>query len=381
MPGDISERPSLLVVSDTAMWRTNGPVAAFEPVVKEIEEIAHLFAKIYWIGFEYNNGQISQNARAFKELDIEFILLKRVGGPGIVNKWKILLSLPRFLLIIIRAIARADVIHTRGPSVPALIAIIISMFDQRKIYWHKYAGNWIEKKPALSYRFQRWLLRRNKKAKITINGKWDDLPDQFLNFANPCFTELEYMISASSIDHKNFSEGFILCFVGHLAEFKGCGRIIEALELISQPELIDKFIIVGDGPQKAELQMKARDAKIKIEFTGYLNKQGVKEIFKIAHLNILPSETEGFPKVIAEGGSYGCIPIVTKISSIDQILSEAHNGFLLKRNSPKEIAEKIEQFMATPTEKKILLSKNVITAVRDFSYERYASRVEQEILN
>ncbi len=53
MSENISKRPDLLIVSDTAVYiMTHGEYLAFEPVVREIENFAHLFENITWIAFK-----------------------------------------------------------------------------------------------------------------------------------------------------------------------------------------------------------------------------------------------------------------------------------------------------------------------------------------
>ena len=46
---------------------------------------------------------------------------------------------------------------------------------------------------------------------------------------------------------------------------------------------------------------------------------------------VLPSYSEGFPKVIAEAMNFGCIPIVSDISCIRQYIINGKNGFLINQ--------------------------------------------------
>ena len=57
------------------------------------------------------------------------------------------------------------------------------------------------------------------------------------------------------------------------------------------------------------------------------------KIYAKSHLIILPTKSEGFPKVIAEASAFGCIPIVTNIEPINQIVINRKNGILL--DAPK----------------------------------------------
>ena len=56
MQKHLSERPNLLIVSATPMrFSKDVGYEAFEPVVREIENMKHLFKNITWIGYNYNN--------------------------------------------------------------------------------------------------------------------------------------------------------------------------------------------------------------------------------------------------------------------------------------------------------------------------------------
>ena len=51
MYGDLPKYATLLVISDTAVFKRDGKAYGFGPVVKEIDAMLHLFKEITWIGF------------------------------------------------------------------------------------------------------------------------------------------------------------------------------------------------------------------------------------------------------------------------------------------------------------------------------------------
>ena len=72
----------------------------------------------------------------------------------------------------------------------------------------------------------------------------------------------------------------------------------------------------------------AKDIDVDILFHGFVNRKRLFNIFSKSHFIVLPSQSEGFPKVIAEASNFGCIPIVSNVGSISQYIKDQENGFL-----------------------------------------------------
>ena len=95
---------------------------------------------------------------------------------------------------------------------------------------------------------------------------------------------------------------------------------------------------------------------------------------------IFPSKSEGFPKVLAEASSFGCIPIISPISSITNYINETEsNGIVLKNLSSNEI---IETIMRLDQDRHHLknIAVNAINTARGFTYERYNKKIKKQFI-
>jgi glycosyltransferase involved in cell wall biosynthesis len=54
---------------------------------------------------------------------------------------------------------------------------------------------------------------------------------------------------------------------------------------------------------------------------------------------VLPSESEGWPKAIAEGMFWGCVPVATKVSCVPFMLDYGKRGVLLDIDLEKDILQ------------------------------------------
>ena len=251
-----------------------------------------------------------------------------VSKRGVINKVSVLFNYPVFAFHILRHFFSASHVHTRGPSHPAIIGILLSYLNTKKVFWHKFAGNWSHPNPPFTYRLQRKLLKsvncRNVYA--TVNGDWDR-SKHIVPFENPCLTNDDRAMGAEVALKKSFIPPFSFCFAGRVEAEKGIFRLIKAIEHYPDPALIEKIEIVGDGVGMAELKKLAAKLPFPVTIHGSLTRKALFEIFMRNHFFVLPSDSEGFPKVIAEAANFGCIPIVSDVSCIGQYVN-GNNGYL-----------------------------------------------------
>jgi glycosyltransferase involved in cell wall biosynthesis len=64
---------------------------------------------------------------------------------------------------------------------------------------------------------------------------------------------------------------------------------------------------------------------------------------------ILPSDSEGWPKAIAEGMFWGCVPLATAVSCVPFMLDEGKRGVLLTMDLEKD-AKQTATLLNTPTD-------------------------------
>jgi glycosyltransferase involved in cell wall biosynthesis len=376
MLGNLS-KSTFLVVSDTAMYAEAGIIYAYEPVVRELESIASLFDSIVWLG-----SRIEAKAGNLVQVDINKI--KCVVLPSVRRKkfnfLFVLAGYVSFLFYLLKYIPKATHIHTRGPSHPALLAILFSFFDKRKQYWHKYAGNWITDNLPVTYKLQRSLLRKitHGNIRITVNGQWHEANKRIMAFENPCMYEAERLVAVAVTKQKKFSEPLNLVFVGDLTKKKGILELMECVEQGNIPSVFKEIYIVGDGELYHELKLRAAKINyISIILTGKLNRAELNLIYSKCHILILPSSAEGFPKVIAEGAAYGCVPVVTDISSLSQYIEDGKSGFLMKNNTAQTIGETLKRISLVDDLEQV--SKAVVPICDKFTYEYFRDRIQNEI--
>ena len=217
-------------------------------------------------------------------------------------------------------------------------------------------------------------------CKVTINGNWEGQKKHILSFENPCFTDEELEIARLISVEKKYNEKLNICFVGRIEADKGVLIILELMEKLKDVLQIGNFYIVGDGTKKNIIKEEIKKVDINVTITGWLPRQELNQIYTKCHLIILPSyASEGFPKVIAEAASFGCIPIVCNQSSIGQYIKNNISGILLNDLSSDELKELLLGLIEN-RRKLVSINKEVAKWIFLFTYSRYVNRIKSEII-
>ncbi len=370
----------LLVVSDTSMCQDKDNQYAFGPVVKELEALT-TFKTIVWIGF--NRGGIGQNKSLvqLKKGNIKLILLPSSGGHNVLHKAFVLLLYPLYCFVILKEVLSSKYIHVRAPSNPAVITMVLSWCFPTKKFWFKYAGNWVGE-ASWFYKCQRKLLKYlGANSKVTVNGNWENQSKHILAFENPCLNQTDRINGQHICEQKKMSDKINYCFVGGMNTNKGVDKIIEVLETMAKNDKFGTFHIVGGGELLEPLQLKAKTFSHKVVFHGFLAKDDICEVYEKCHYIVLPSKSEGFPKVIGEAMNYGCVPIVSDISCIGQYVQHNTNGLLIHPITTQQLQEQLMTSLFIEQKQfKTMMMYNYNLAEK-FTYEYYEERIVNDIFN
>ncbi|WP_130860460.1 glycosyltransferase family 4 protein [Gracilibacillus phocaeensis] len=136
----------------------------------------------------------------------------------------------------------------------------------------------------------------------------------------------------------------ILLFAGAINKRKGIHNLLEALENSSDNDNMS-YTFIFCGPILENINFEERieqlnmNPNIDIYFMG--NVENINEYMKISNIFVLPSYSEGLPNVLLEAAASGLALISTDIGGSRDIVDDNKNGFLVQKNNPHELAEKI----------------------------------------
>jgi glycosyltransferase involved in cell wall biosynthesis len=212
---------------------------------------------------------------------------------------------------------------------------------------------------------------------VTINGKWQDQPAHCLSFENPCLDDHNLDEGREAVRLKGLTPPYTICFSGRLESAKGVNRILEALAKMTDKSVIKVVHFIGDGSERSYFEDRAKLISIQCLFHGFLQREQVFKILKESDFFVFPSLSEGFPKVVAEAANFGCIPVVSNVSSIPQYINEA-NGFVW--DVSKDFNTFFQQVFLNSVENLKERAEQSNNLAPLFTYTRYVERLKYEIL-
>lgn len=130
--------------------------------------------------------------------------------------------------------------------------------------------------------------------------------------------------------------------------------------------------VVGDGPERKKLEQQAKGLGLQhVSFEGF---QSPKPYYERASILILTSEYEGFPLVLAEGMSFGVVPVVYgSYSAVYDIIKHKENGMIVQPQNGKfevnEMAKQLAFVMENESKRNEMAQNAMLTSRRDYSLE------------
>ena len=309
---------------------TNGEYFAYAPYIREMRLWFKHVEEVEIVAPVNRNKEMSAS-EAYRHDKLTFNPVPALDLLNLRNTIRTLFLLPKVFYNTLAAMNRADHLHLRCPGNIGLIASICQVFFPGKSKSAKYAGNWDPKaKQPWSYNLQKWLLSNTfltRNMTVLVYGDW---PGKSVNI-KPFFTASFSEIEIDKTKEKSFEGPFTFLFVGNLVPGKQALRAIQMICKLKETGVLSRLEIYGDGTEREKLELYCKGNQLEqlVEFKGNRSLEELKKAYEKAHFVILPSKSEGWPKALAEGMFYGCIPIATPVSCVPWMLGNGSRGILL----------------------------------------------------
>ncbi len=140
----------------------------------------------------------------------------------------------------------------------------------------------------------------------------------------------------------------LIGIVGRLVPVKNHALFLEAAAKIRQQQPDARFVIVGDGELRAELeaQIDALGLRDAAQITGWIT--DVAPIYSDLDVLVISSVNEGTPVTVIEAISAGCPVVATTVGGLPDLLDQGRLGVLVPSGDADGLAEAILDTVRQP---------------------------------
>lgn len=310
---------------------------AYAPYVREMNIWAKQVDKLIIVAPESKFGKTPIDI-SYEHDKIEFIPIESFDVLSLKAVLKTILETPKICWQIYSAMKKADHIHLRCPGNIGLLGSLVQILFPNKTKTAKYAGNWDPKsKQPWTYRLQKWILSNpflTRNMQVLVYGEWEGSSKNIKPFFTATYNETDIL----PIIHKDFKSKINFIFVGVLVSGKNSLYAIQLVEILYKKGFDVALALYGEGVERKKLEEYISQNNLGniISLEGNQTQDTVKKAYEKSHFVILPSESEGWPKAIAEGMFWGCLPVATKVSCVPFMLDYGNRGVLLDIDLEKD---------------------------------------------
>ena len=336
--------------------------------------------------------------------NLRFCKVSEFNITTVSNVFIALFKLPKVFSTVYSAMSQADHIHLRCPGNMGLIGALVQILFPKKTKTAKYAGNWDPKaKQPFTYKLQRWILSNTfltKNMQVLVYGGWDNQTKNIKPFFTATYSEseilnLEFRIqnewslraesrtTEKSLDSARLDKIEIdlpptsFLFVGTLSKGKQPLYAIQLVEALCRQGKKVQLDLYGEGVLRTDLERYISENKLEniISLKGNQSKETVLKAYQSSHFLILPSKSEGWPKVVAEAMFWGCVPIASPVSCVSYMMGNGSRGVILQ----EELNQDVDQIEAVISKQEVYqkMASEGQTWSRQFTTDKFEAEIKK----
>lgn len=149
-------------------------------------------------------------------------------------------------------------------------------------------------------------------------------------------------------DPKPAGHTHTFAIIGRLQPQKDHRTFLDAAQILAARRQDVAFVVIGDGPLRAELEQKARDLGLgsRITFTG--NRSEMVSTLSGIDALVLSSAWEGLPMVLLEAMAAARPVVVTAVGEIPTVVRHSIDGLVVPPSQPEALAQAMEMLLQSP---------------------------------
>jgi len=192
----------------------------------------------------------------------------------------------------------------------------------------------------------------------------------------PTWTDIETFFRSGANRGNDFPNAIL--FVGIVTPLKGIHYLINAFSFIAEEFRQSRLIIIGKEENVGyaddlRQQIGKLGLENRVRFIGHQSQAELAFRMSEAAVLVLPSKSEGLPRVIIEAMATGTPVIASRVGGIPELIKDGVNGFLIPPGDEQALAEKLRWVLSNPDKARAMGHAGRSFAQQGFSMESYVN--------
>jgi L-malate glycosyltransferase len=171
--------------------------------------------------------------------------------------------------------------------------------------------------------------------------------------------------------------GKLIVLVGNMhTDVKGHPWLIASAPAIVREFPSTRFLLVGDGEQRARFEQQAAELGVKDNFLFLGRRADVAEILACCDLAVLPSRAEGLPNAVREYMAAGLPVIASRVGGNAELINDGVTGLLVPPEDSAALSSALLKLSREHGLARQLAQSAREFIIRNFSFERLVLEVD-----
>lgn len=172
----------------------------------------------------------------------------------------------------------------------------------------------------------------------------------------------------------------VVLFAHRLSSRKGVHIIPEIIKAFERDNAF--FIIIGHGPEEKSLRLEIKSLKLEnaVKVLGGIPNHAMPNYYALSDAFIMPSEEEGFPRVILEAMAMQVPFVAFDVGAIKEITPPELHQFIVPAGDQKAFMNTLHALLSLPTETKSRIQQVEQEWVKRYSVENVVKKFSEIIL-
>ena len=152
--------------------------------------------------------------------------------------------------------------------------------------------------------------------------------------------EPDIRLSASARKRITNTKRPLLGFVGGITRYKG---VFDLADAVKRAETAPTVVVAGDGPARDQFEQALGEQGL---FLGSVDYEQMPAVYAAIDALVLPSHTEGLPRVLLEAGAAGKPVIATTVGGVPEVVRDGRTGLLCAPRNQSQLAATIDELFS-----------------------------------